>query len=44
MLDAIRHDRPYVFTDDHHIPEVEARLRAIMASRAQVVSLPGEPG
>jgi len=38
VLDAVRNDRPYVFTDDHHIPEVEARLTAIMASRAGVVS------
>jgi NAD(P)-dependent dehydrogenase (short-subunit alcohol dehydrogenase family) len=38
VLDAIRNDRPYVFTDDHHIPEVETRLTAIMASRAGVVS------
>ena len=38
VLDAIRRDRPYVFTDDHHIPEVETRLSAIMASRAEVVS------
>jgi len=38
VLDAIRRDRPYVFTDDHHIPEVETRLTAIMASRRDVVS------
>jgi len=38
VLDAMRRDRPYVFTDDHHIPEVESRLNAIMASRAQVVT------
>jgi NAD(P)-dependent dehydrogenase (short-subunit alcohol dehydrogenase family) len=38
VMDAIRRDRPYVFTDDHHIPEVETRLDAIKASRAQVVS------
>ena len=38
VLDAIRRDRPYVFTDDHSIPEVETRLTAIMASRADVVS------
>ena len=31
--DAIRRDRPYVFTDDHHIPAVETRLSAIMAAR-----------
>jgi len=38
VLDAIRRDRHYVFTDDHHIPAVEERLSAIMASRADVVS------
>ena len=38
MVDAIRLGRPYVFTDDHHIPEVESRLGAIMAARADVVS------
>lgn len=38
VIDAVRRDRPYVFTDDHHIPAVESRLGAIMASRADVVS------
>ena len=38
VLDAIRRDRPYVFTDHHSIKEVETRLSAIMASRADVVS------
>jgi NAD(P)-dependent dehydrogenase (short-subunit alcohol dehydrogenase family) len=38
VLDAIHRNRPYVFTDDHHIPEVETRLTAIMASRADVVT------
>jgi NAD(P)-dependent dehydrogenase (short-subunit alcohol dehydrogenase family) len=38
VLDAIRRDRPYVFTDHHSIEEVETRLSAIMASRADVVS------
>jgi NAD(P)-dependent dehydrogenase (short-subunit alcohol dehydrogenase family) len=37
VVDAIRRGRSYVFTDDHHIPEVETRLQAIMASRADVV-------
>jgi len=36
VLDAIRTGRDYVFTDDHSIPEVEARLDAIRAARAQV--------
>ena len=38
VVDAIRRGRSYVFTDDHHIPEVESRLNAIMAARADVVS------
>ena len=38
VVDAIRRHRPYVFTDDHHTAEVEARLRAILASRADVVA------
>ena len=38
VVDAMRLGRPYVFTDDHHIPEVESRLRAIIAARADVVS------
>jgi len=37
VVDAIRRGRAYVFTDDHHIPEVETRLRAIIAARADVV-------
>ena len=37
MVDAIRRNRPYVFTDDHSTAEVEARLGAILASRSQVV-------
>jgi NAD(P)-dependent dehydrogenase (short-subunit alcohol dehydrogenase family) len=35
ILDAIRRNRPYVFTDDHHTAEVDARLRAIIAARAE---------
>ena len=38
VVDAVRHGRSYVFTDDHHIPEVESRLNAIMASRRDVVT------
>ncbi len=38
VVDAMRRGRAYVFTDDHHIPEVESRLRAIIAARADVVS------
>jgi len=37
VLDAIRTNRPYVFTDDHHVDAVEDRLRAILAARADVV-------
>lgn len=37
VMDAVRHDRPYVFTDDHHVDEVEDRLRAILAARADVL-------
>jgi len=38
VVDAIRRGRKYVFTDDHNTAEVEARLRAIMAARADVVA------
>ena len=37
VLDAIEHERPYVFTDDHSTDEVERRLRAVLASRADVI-------
>jgi NAD(P)-dependent dehydrogenase (short-subunit alcohol dehydrogenase family) len=37
VLDAIRHDRPYVFTDQQSTAEVEQRLFAILAARAEVV-------
>jgi NAD(P)-dependent dehydrogenase (short-subunit alcohol dehydrogenase family) len=36
VVDALRRGRAYVFTDDHHTAEVEARLRAILAARADV--------
>ncbi len=38
VLDAIRRERPYVFTDDHSTDEVERRLRAVLAARADVVT------
>jgi NAD(P)-dependent dehydrogenase (short-subunit alcohol dehydrogenase family) len=38
VVDAIRTGRPYVFTDDHHIDQVEGRLHQIMAAREQVVA------
>jgi NAD(P)-dependent dehydrogenase (short-subunit alcohol dehydrogenase family) len=37
VLDAMRNDRPYVFTDDHSSAEVESRLDAIRAARTQVL-------
>jgi NAD(P)-dependent dehydrogenase (short-subunit alcohol dehydrogenase family) len=37
VLDAIRHDRAYVFTDDHSTDDVERRLRAVLAARADVI-------
>jgi NAD(P)-dependent dehydrogenase (short-subunit alcohol dehydrogenase family) len=36
VVDAIRRGRAYVFTDDHHTTEVEARLQAILGARADV--------
>jgi NAD(P)-dependent dehydrogenase (short-subunit alcohol dehydrogenase family) len=38
VIDAIRRGRPYVFTDDHYVDDVESRLGAIIAARADVVS------
>jgi NAD(P)-dependent dehydrogenase (short-subunit alcohol dehydrogenase family) len=38
VLDAIRRVRPYVFTDDHSTKQVETRLRAILAARADVLA------
>jgi NAD(P)-dependent dehydrogenase (short-subunit alcohol dehydrogenase family) len=37
VLDAMRRGRPYVFTDDHSTTQVEDRLRAILAARADVL-------
>ncbi len=37
VVDALWRGRPYVFTDDHHNEQVEARLRAILAARNEVV-------
>jgi len=37
VLDAIRRQRPYVFTDDHSTRAVDARLRAILDARSEVV-------
>ena len=38
VVDAIRRRRSYVFTDDHSTADVELRLRAILAARADVVA------
>jgi NAD(P)-dependent dehydrogenase (short-subunit alcohol dehydrogenase family) len=38
VLDAIRRNRPYVFTDDHSTDEVERRLRAVIAARTEVIT------
>ncbi|HEX4126728.1 MAG TPA: SDR family NAD(P)-dependent oxidoreductase [Acidimicrobiales bacterium] len=38
VLDAIRHGRHYVFTDDHSTDEVEKRLSAILAARRDVIA------
>jgi NAD(P)-dependent dehydrogenase (short-subunit alcohol dehydrogenase family) len=38
VLDAIRRDRAYVFTDDHSTIEVERRLRAVLAARDDVIT------
>lgn len=37
VVDAIRHDRRYVFTDDQSADAVEERLLAILAARSEVV-------
>jgi NAD(P)-dependent dehydrogenase (short-subunit alcohol dehydrogenase family) len=37
VLDAIRHGRHYVFTDDHSTDEVERRLGGILAARGDVI-------
>lgn len=38
VVDAIRHGRPYVFTDDHSSDQVDERLRAMLSARADVIS------
>jgi NAD(P)-dependent dehydrogenase (short-subunit alcohol dehydrogenase family) len=37
VLEAVRHRRPDVFTDDHSTADVEARLHAILAARGDVL-------
>jgi NAD(P)-dependent dehydrogenase (short-subunit alcohol dehydrogenase family) len=43
VLDAIKRNRPYVFTDDHSTDEVSTRLETIIAARADVLPLAAEP-
>ena len=38
VLDAIRRNRAYVFTDDHSTEDVERRLRAVLSARADVIA------
>jgi short-subunit dehydrogenase len=38
VVDAMRRGSAYVFTDDHYVDDVESRLGAIIAARADVVS------
>jgi NAD(P)-dependent dehydrogenase (short-subunit alcohol dehydrogenase family) len=38
VVDAVRRNRPYVFTDDHSVDEVEERLGAILAARRDVIA------
>jgi hypothetical protein len=38
VLDAIRTQRPYVFTDDHSTDAVDAHLQAILTARSDVIT------
>ena len=38
VIDAIRRDRAYVFTDDHSTGDVERRLREVLSARADVIA------
>jgi NAD(P)-dependent dehydrogenase (short-subunit alcohol dehydrogenase family) len=38
VIDAIRRDRRYVFTDQQSVRQVDDRLRSILASRTQVIN------
>ena len=38
VIDAVRRNRAYVFTDDHATNEVRDRLEAIIAARAEVLT------
>jgi hypothetical protein len=37
VIDAIRHGRHYVFTDDHSTEQVDERLRTILGARGDVI-------
>jgi NAD(P)-dependent dehydrogenase (short-subunit alcohol dehydrogenase family) len=37
VLDAVRRDRPYVYTDQQSAEEVRARFEALIAARADVL-------
>ncbi|WP_426574607.1 SDR family NAD(P)-dependent oxidoreductase [Aquihabitans sp. McL0605] len=37
VIDAIKRQRPYVFTDDHSTAEVRSRLEAILSARGDVI-------
>jgi NAD(P)-dependent dehydrogenase (short-subunit alcohol dehydrogenase family) len=38
VIDAIRRDRAYVFTDDQGSDDVERRFRAVLSARADVIT------
>ena len=38
IVDAIQRNRPYVFSDNHSVDEVQARFETILASRREVLS------
>ncbi len=44
VIDAIRRDRPYVFTDDHSTEGVTSQLEAILSARSQVIGHPPDQG
>jgi hypothetical protein len=37
IVDGIRRDRPYVFSDQHSAAEVESRLNAVLDARGDVL-------
>jgi hypothetical protein len=38
VIDAVRRNRPYVFTDDHSTSDVRQRLESIIAARSDVLT------